>query len=232
MVDITLPEPAKGFYYSDEPQRSPWWIANRIGKIGASDLHRWMAVSKRDGKPRKARLDLEREIAFEKAFNTPFSMFTTAAMQEGIDNEAFVRSEYESQSGNKVQEVGCFYNDHFVASPDGLIGEDGGLEIKWLQDNSWSEVIATGKPYSGSSGDHNLQIQGNLYASGRKWWDYVAANPNTGRFIVIRVERDEDIIAGIAESVQDVKHVEPLKTEGVFEFSTSIPVNEGDDIWS
>jgi len=227
MVLLKQLKGAKGFDYSSAPQRSPEWLQLHVGRVGASQLGAWLAVSKRDGKPLKARLDLEREIAFSKAFNVSFSRFTTAAMQAGIDNEDFVRQQYSSHEGVVVDEVGCFYNDYFVASPDGLVGKDGGLEIKWLQDSNWTEVLLSNKPLY----EHYLQCQGNLWASGRKWWDYVAASPNTGRFIVIRVLPDAEIIAGISKSVVDVDNIKPLGTNGVFEFSTTAPVATEENIW-
>lgn len=212
---------AKGFSYDDSPQRSPQWLHLHAGRVGASRLKDWLAVSKRDGKPLKARSDYERELAFERTFGVSFSRYVTGAMQEGIDNEGYVREQYAAQTGNIVREVGAFYNDYFIASPDGLVGDDGGVEIKWLQDSNWTEVLVSGKPLD----DHMLQIQGNLYASGRKWWDYIAANGNTGRFIVIRVERDESSIKSIRDSLPVVATIEPLKTDGVFALSSPIKEN-------
>lgn len=219
---------AKGFDYDDSPQRSPRWLDLHTGRVGASTLGRWLSVSKRDGKPLKARSDLEKEIAFSKAFNQSFSTYTTGAMQAGIDNEPFVREQYEIQSGNKVRIAGCFYNPYFIASPDGLIGDDGGLEIKWLQDTNWAEVVLSGKPLD----EHYAQIQGNLYASGRKWWDYVAASANTGRFVVLRIERDEEMIAEIAESVKAVAEIAPMNTDGVFQFNSEVPTTTNEEIWT
>lgn len=221
---------AKGFDYSDAPQRSPEWLAIRAPRIGASELGKWMAVGKRDGKPLKARLDLEREIAFSKAFGVPFSKFTNAAMQAGIDNEDFVADQYSSQMGVALEKCGCFYNDYFVASPDRLIGDEGLVEVKWLFDASWSEVVETGEPQP----DHYLQMQGQLWATGRKWCDYVAANGNTGRFIVITVKRDEDVIKQIKDSVPAVADIAPMATDGVFAFIGALPAIEqatGEVIW-
>lgn len=219
---------ASGFTYDDSPQRSPQWLSLHTGRVGASSLGRWLSVSKRDGKPLKSRQDLEQEIAFSKAFNVGFSKYVTGAMQEGIDQEDYVREQYEQQTGNKVDIAGCFYDEHFIASPDGLIGIDGGLEIKWLQDSNWTEVVTSGKPLD----DHYAQIQGNLYASSRTWWDYVAANGNTGRFIVIRVERDEAMIDEIKESVKAVADIAPLKAEGLYQFSGEAPTNNEQEIWT
>lgn len=220
-MGIRLPDfvGASGFTYDESPQRSPQWLALHTGRVGASSLGRWLSVSKRDGKPLKGRTDLEQEIAFSKAFNVGFSRYVTGAMQQGIDQEDYVREQYEQQTGTKVTTVGCFYSEHFIASPDGLIDLDGGLEIKWLQDSNWTEVVVSGKPLD----DHYAQIQGNLYASSRTWWDYVAANGNTGRFIVIRINRDEDFIDKIKESVKAVADIAPLKAYGLYEFAGEAP---------
>lgn len=221
---------AKGFDYSPAPQRSPEWLAIHVGRVGASDLYRWLAVGKRDGKPLKARLDLEREIAFARSFRTPFSRYATGAMLDGIANEDFVRDQYSSQMGTPVEKCGCFYNDYFVASPDGLVGDDGCLEIKWLQDNNFTAVLESQQPLP----DHYLQMQGQLWATGRAWCDYVAANGNTGRFVVITVKRDEDVIKQIAESVPAVADITPMATDGIFAFSGTVPAIEqaaGEAIW-
>lgn len=230
MTNIRTVNAPKGVDYSAAPQRSPEWLALHVGRVGASDLYRWMAVSKRDGKPLKSRSDLEREIAFGKTFNVPFSKYMTGAMQAGIDNEDFVRDQYSSALGVAVSPAGAFYDKWSVASPDGLIGEDGGCEIKWLQDTNWTEVAVTNAVID----SHYYQIQGNLRLSGRKWWDYVAANPNTGRFIVIRVNRDEELIKDITKSVKEVEKVEKLKPEHIFEFTASVPqpvISEGENPW-
>lgn len=230
MTKIIQTKGAKGFEYSDAPQKSPEWLAIRAPRVGASELSAWLAVDKRNGKPLKARTDLEREKAFAKAFNTPFSRFTTDAMQAGIDNESFVRDQYSSAMGVAVEKAGCFYNDHFVASPDGLVGKDGLVEIKWLWDNKFTEVLTSQQPLP----EHYLQIQGQLWASGREWCDYIVANGNTGRFTVIRVTPDEETIKRIADSVPAVADIKPLTTDGVFEFTSGAPVAQigGENPWS
>lgn len=229
-MKIRVVKAPEGVEYDDSPQRSPEWLRIRSGRIGASDLSKWMAVSKRDGKPLKARLDKEREIAFEKAFGVPFSRYVTSAMQDGIDNEDYVREQYSAQTGNPVHKAGAFYDKWSVASPDGLVGDDGGIEIKWLQDSNWTLVVESGAPLP----EHMYQIQGNLRLSGRKWWDYIAGNESTGRFIVIRVKRDEDMIASIGEAVKAVEHIEPMNTEGLYQFTGVIPdvVTEQENVWA
>lgn len=70
MAELSIEEQLK-FYYEPAPQRSPQWRAVRQGKIGASRLVDWLAVSKAKatmGKPLKARLDYEKELMFERQF--------------------------------------------------------------------------------------------------------------------------------------------------------------------
>lgn len=239
MVELTSIKAPEGVQYSDAPQGSLEWVETGLGRVGASQLHKWTAVAKRPDKdgfhrPLQARLDLERELAFEKAFGVPFTFYMNSAMQDGIDNEDFVRQEYARQSGNKVTTVGAFYDEYSRASPDGLVGDDGGLEIKWLKDNSWSQVVAAQIPYSGSSGDHFLQCQGNMRLSGRKWWDYVAGNESTGKFIILRIERDEEVIASLDESLKSVADIRPMTTDNVHSFQGSVPegVSSDEDVWA
>lgn len=222
MVQVVTITGAKGFDYSDAPQRSPEWLDIRAPRVGASELGALMGkgVKGQYLAPRKALL---RELAFQKAFGVPFSKFVNDAMRAGNENEDFVADQYSSQMGVPLAKVGCFYNKHFVASPDrDVVGTDGLVEIKWLFDNAWSEVVETGEPDKA----HYLQMQGQMWATGKKWVDYVAGNGNTGKFVVIRVERDEDTIKEIAEEVKVVEEIEPMTLDGglMFDFNTAPPV--------
>lgn len=222
MTQLNIITAAKGFRYSPEPQGSPGWVEMRVGKITASRLKDWLAVGVK-GQPLKARADYERELAFEMQFKTPFSRFVTAAMEEGILAEEQVKQQYSSTMGVVVQPVGAFYNDKFVASPDGLVGDKGLIECKWLYDTSFSDVLANGVP-----DDYNLQIQGQLMASGRDWCDFVAANGNTGYFKVIRVARDEAIIQKIKDSLDGLGNIDhTFNTNGLYKLTNTINFNRG-----
>lgn len=208
------------FEYSDAPQRSPEWVEIRVGKPTASRLKDWMATSKRDGKPLQARKDYEAELAFEVQFNTPFTRFVTRAMEEGTIMEDFIKRQYEKQMGVIVQPAGCYYNNYFVASPDGLVDGDGLVEVKWVYDKTFSDILVNGVP-----DEHMLQMQGQLWASGRKWCDYVVGNGNTNTFKVIRVERDEETIDRIRNSLKEGKLEVWVNAENVFKFTES-PTNK------
>lgn len=221
----------RGFTYSDFPQGSPQWVMNRVGKVTASRLTDWLAVSKRPNKdgvhtPLKARTDYEMELKFEKQFGVPFSKFVTKAMEEGIEAEDEVARQYASITGNKVETCGSFYNDQFVASPDRLVGEDGLLEIKWLYDTSFADVLENGVPHM-----YYLQMQGQLWSSGRKWCDFVVGNGNTGKIKIITVKREPEVIKQIKESLEGLdKIVGTFDTTGLYDMNTAIEFEATGDI--
>jgi hypothetical protein len=222
------------FEYFGGAQRSPEWFKLRLGRVTASRLDDWLAVSKSKagpGKPLKKRLDYEKELLFERSFGVSYENFVSAAMQEGIDFEDFARKQYEKITGTVVEEVGCWYNDLFVASPDGVIvkrNENGDvesfkdviglIETKVLRDNSFTDVLTDGVPEK-----HWRQIQGCLYASKAEWEDYVAINLNTKKIKIIRVYPDQEFFEYLALSLQESLVVAEFPTDGVFDFVDELP---------
>jgi exodeoxyribonuclease (lambda-induced) len=209
------------FHYDNSPQRSPEWLATKRGKIGASSLWRWLSVSKAKGKegtPLKERLDYEKELRFERQFGVNFSVFVSEAMQDGIDFEEFAARQYEKLTGNQTQECGCYYNDFFVASPDRFVGDEGLVEIKIVRDNTFVEVLMGGVPQK-----HWQQIQGQLWASGRKWCDYVCVNFTTKKVVIVRVEPDTEFHEYLAESVQEKLVAEPFALDEVHDIVGELP---------
>lgn len=218
---------ANGYNYLDAPQKSPEWVKVRVGKVTASRLGDWLATSKRDGKPLKARLDYERELAYERQFNTEFSTYVTGAMALGIEYEPFMAEQYEKIYGVTVDTCGAFYNEHFVASPDRLVGDDGLLEIKVLGDASFAQVLDAGVPEA-----HYLQIQGQLLASGRKWCDYVAGNLDAKKVKVIRVEPDAETFKRIKASLPEVDGItNRYSDEGLYSFVDELKLTTDDQVW-
>lgn len=212
------------FEYFGGAQRSPEWFELRRGRVTASALWRWMSVSKakdKEGQPLKERLDYEKELMFERQFNTSFEKFQTDAMKAGVEFEDFARRQYEKIKNVTVDECGCWYSDNFVASPDGTIGKDGLLEVKVVGDNTFTEILTSGVPDK-----YMKQIQGQLMASGRKWCDFVAINLNTQKVKIIRVFPDPELHEWIELLLQEKLVTEPLDTEEVFSFVDAVP--EGD----
>lgn len=224
------------FSYSNAPQKSPEWFQIRRGKVTASRLGDWLAVSKAKtgaGKPLKARLDYEKELMFERQFKTNFNVFVSDAMQDGIDFEDFAAKQYEQITGNLVAEVGCWYNEFFVASPDRAVFPAGSnttdeenalglLEIKIVRDNTFTEILISGVPDK-----HWKQVQGQLWSSGQKWCDYVVVNFTTKKVVIIRVEADQEFHEYLEAAVQEDLVTEEFALTNVHDIVGELP--EGSD---
>lgn len=230
------------FVYDPAPQRSPEWLERKRGKIGASRLNDWLAVSKAKtgaGKPLKARLDYEKELMFERQFETSFSTYVNSAMQEGIDYEDFARAEFMLATDYTCAEVGCYYNEYMAVSPDRLVYEKGSaiddaapektaigvLEIKIVKDNTFTEILMADEKTTknGVPLKHWYQVQAQLKATGlSKGW-YVALNFNTKKFIVIGVEPDLEFLEYMMEAIQEELVTEPFALDKVHTIQQDIP---------
>lgn len=218
------------FQYLDVAQRSPDWFKVRMGRVTASRLSDWLAVSKTKPKegekpaPLKARLDYERELWFERRFGVSFNNYVSEAMLDGQDFEDFARQQYEIIRDVKVNQCGCWYNDFFVASPDGIFPIVAGssglaiLETKILRDNVFTEVLLTGVPEN-----HYKQIQGQLWATKAEYCDYVAINLNTRKIAIWRVTPNAEFFAMLEKSVQEPLSVEDVATDEVYPIRGELP---------
>lgn len=184
-------------------QRTPEWFAKRCGKFTGSRFADVMARSKRDGKPLKAYQDLIWDLVVERMTGETGEGVDSYSMRWGRDLEDYARQEYELLRGVHVDQID--FLDHpelpYVgSSPDGLVDADGGLEIKCPKDSRVHlERFVHGLPE-----EHVPQVQGNLWVSGRQWWDFISYDPRmpeSHRLLIIRVERDEAFIKDLAEKV-------------------------------
>lgn len=135
-----------------------------------------------------------------------------AAMQHGIDNEPAARELYSLVTGNTVREVGFVTLDdepRIGCSPDGLVGDDGGIEIKC----PYHTRVHLGYVLSDEVPREYLpQIQGAMWVTGRQWWDFVSYDPRIrgdGSLPVAlwikRVKRDDAYIERLATAVYRVR---------------------------
>lgn len=213
------------FNYFAGEQRTPEWYKLRIGKVTASRLEDWLSVSKakgKEGQPLQKRKDYEKELQFERQFGVAYDNFVSDAMKDGIVYEIFAIEQYEKIYERDVNSVGAWYNDLFVASPDGeVMGEPGLVEVKVLRDNSFSAVLSDGIPEK-----HWKQVQGQLWASGKEWCDYIAINLNTKKMKVIRVQADEEFHKWLELAVPEPLTVEPFDSKNLHDFVDMIPSGE------
>jgi hypothetical protein len=97
---------------------------------------------------------------------------------------------YELEKGAEVKQVGFIEENQYVGcSPDGLVSEDGGIEIKSLNDVAHYKLIRDGKKEIESK--YIWQVQMNLLITKRKWWDLIFYNPNFSQsMLIFRIEPD------------------------------------------
>lgn len=180
----------------DFEQSSPEWLQCRAGKITASRCKDARDVLK-SGKPSQKQIAYAAQVAVEKIAGKPVDqVFQNWQMKEGHVQEPRARLAYESLTGNLVDEVGAFAtdDDQFLYSPDGIVGDDGLIEIKSLFSPDRIIQIVAGEDYS----DFEDQCMFGLWLTGRKWIDLIVWAPSLesiGLSMTIkRIERDEDAI--------------------------------------
>ena len=187
----------------DIQQKSTEWHDLRSGKFTGSRFADVLAKSKRDGKPLKARDDLIWTIATERIQGYQEQGVTSYSLQWGTSNEPIAREQYELKTGEFVDEIAFIAHgalDYIGISPDGTVGEDGGIEIKCPK----SPQIHLQRFLYGVPDEYVPQLQGFLWVTGRQWIDFVSFDPNTApkfRLLIIRVERDEPYIQNLEKEV-------------------------------
>ena len=184
-------------------QGSQEWLAERAGKWTGSKFVDVMAISERTGKPLKARSDAVWQVVVERMTGQAIEGPVGFALAWGHEVEQFARDAYELETGNVVQQVGFIEHQEFPfagASPDGLIDDDGGLELKCPRDSR----IHLDRFLSGVPAEYIPQIQGCMWVTGRQWWHFASYDPRmpeSHRLLIIKVPRDEAVIAKIQAAV-------------------------------
>jgi len=176
-------------------QGSPEWLTHRLGVPSASQFSK--IVTGKGGKSTQVEAYINQLVAEELTGETTL-VYVNEHMKRGTELEPDARELYEALTGQTVQEVGFCLHDTVNAgcSPDGLIGEDGGLEIKCPAPATHVEWVKAGVVPS----KHLQQIMGCLWVTGRSWWDFMSYH-QTMKPLIVRVERDEEYIAALAEHV-------------------------------
>ena len=184
-------------------QGSQEWLAERAGRWTGSKFADLMAISERTGKPLKARSDAIWQVVVERMTGQAIEGPGGFALAWGHEVEQFARDAYELETGNVVQQVGFIEHQEFPfagASPDGLIDNDGGLELKCPRDSR----IHLDRFLSGVPAEYIPQIQGCMWVTGRQWWHFASYDPRmpeSHRLLIIKVPRDDAVIAKIKEAV-------------------------------
>ncbi len=186
----------------DCDQGSAQWLEARRGKITASRIADVLSVLKRGGESSERR-NYRVELIAERLSGRAEDHYTSPEMVWGTEYEAFARTEYEMATGVMVDTVGFILHptiDYAGASPDGLIGADGGLEIKCPKTTTHIKWILAG----GLPEEHEAQCLWNMACAGRSWWDFASYDPRLPdglKLFTVRMHRHDSRIALIEEEV-------------------------------
>lgn len=185
-------------------QGSEEWLTARRGVVTGSRFKDCRDRLK-NGQPSKACLEYARDVARERIGGRAPAKFQNAAMRAGVEQEPVARAMYEAQTGYMVDEAGFFLSDddNFGLSPDGLIDEDGVLEIKTMVS---SETLFTAV-VDGDTSAYRDQCLGYLWLLGRQWVDLVLWAPDleaAGRkgLHIIRIDRSD---AGNEDAIEKLE---------------------------
>ena len=193
-------------------QGTPEWFADRCGKVTASKIADVMATTKTG--PGAARKNYMAQLLTERLTGAVADSYTNSAMQWGTDTEPQARAMYELQTGLEVAEVGFVPHPAIEgtgASPDGLVGADGLLEIKCPTSATHIETLRGGS----IDRKYLLQMHWQMICTGREWCDFVSFDPRLPapmQLHVHRVQRDaelaEEITAAVTQFLTELNQAE------------------------
>lgn len=186
-------------------QGSSEWFAARLGKVTASRISDVVAKTAK-GAWGATRANYMGELVVERLTGERGNTFTNQAMQWGTDREPDARAAYEFRYDASVVETG--FVDHPTlamagASPDGLVGDYGLIEIKCpFNTKAHIDTLLRQEPPS----EYLDQMQWQIACTDRQWVDFVSFDPRMPEemsLYVYRVQRDDQRIAELEVMVRD-----------------------------
>lgn len=167
-------------------QGSAEWFAARCGRVTASRVADVIAKTKTGYSTGRA--NYAAELIAERLTGTTAASFTNAAMQWGTDTEPFARAAYAERQGVSVEEIAFVIHPEIQmagASPDGLVGTDGLLEVKCPNTATHLDTLL-GEPIPGK---YITQMQWQMACCGREWTDFVSFDPRLPPEMALHVQR-------------------------------------------
>jgi len=180
----------------DYEQGSDQWYKVRLGKLTASDFHTLMG----DSSTRKTIL-AKKAAERVTGVQCDSDKFKSGHTDRGnaLEDDAFQIYSVLNPSEDITKVGFCQLSETVGCSPDGLVGEYGGVEIKSPDTHSF--LVAVGKSYI--KPEYKTQMQFSMYVTNRNWWDFAMYNPHFEQPChVIRVERDNEYIEKIKEQIK------------------------------
>lgn len=179
------------------------WIKLRVGKVTGSRTADVLSELKKGGET-AVRRNYRTEIICETLTGNAAEHYVSPEMIWGTEQEPFARAAYEMATDCMVETVGFALHptlERFGASPDGLVGADGLVEIKCPSTTTHiGYLLAKVVPE-----DYQPQMLAEMSCTGRKWCDFVSFDPRLPKHLqlfVARFERDDKRIAEMEQKVQ------------------------------
>lgn len=169
-------------------QRSEEWFEARRGKVTASRIGDILKTIK-NGNWAASRRNYAAQLVTERLTGrVEENFYGNESMDWGKDQEPFALEEYKKRTGHQVEAIG--FVDHPTiamagASPDGLVNDDGLLEIKCLIPANHQEILLTGEVKE----NYVLQMQWQMACTGRKWCDFASYDPRLPEEMQLFIKR-------------------------------------------
>ena len=182
-------------------QKSPEWFAARCGKVTASRVADIVAKTKTGYSA--SRENYLAQLVCERMTGKPAESYSNSAMQWGTDQEPFARAAYEAAKDILVQEVGFVVHPNIEnagASPDGLVGEFGLVEIKCPNTATHIQTLLDQKVPD----KYNIQMQWQMCTTGRQWCDFCSFDPRMEEGLQLFIKRVEYHPLYVAELEKEV----------------------------
>jgi len=201
-------------------QRSSEWFSARLGKVTASRVAD--IVSKTKSGYSTSRANYMAELIVERLTGKAADHYQTAAMAWGTNTEPMALSSYEEHTGGLVEEVGFVPHPSIAmsgASPDGLVKDDGLVEIKCPNTATHIETVLGQE----APAKYLPQMQWQMACTGRDFCDFVSFDPRLPddmQLFIRTVRRDVEMIKNLEEEVSkflvemDAKIVQLRKLTG------------------
>jgi putative phage-type endonuclease len=200
-------------------QKSPEWFAARLGKVTASRVADVIAKTKTGYSA--SRDNYMAQLVCERMTGTQGESYTNSAMQWGTDQEPLARAAYEAAQDVLVDETGFVIHPRIQeagASPDGLVGIFGLIEIKCPNTATHIETILSDKV----PGKYITQMQWQMACTERQWTDFVSYDPRMPEGLQLFIQRvdfdpeyvktlETDVIAFLCELETKIKNLNERK---------------------
>lgn len=183
-------------------QGSPEWLQMRCGSVTASRMDDVMKYLN-NGTESQARRDYRTEIVCEVLTGRTTEHYVSPAMEWGIETEPVARAAYEISQDCEVEQVGLAIHPtikNFAASPDGLVGAEGLVEIKCPNTATHIEYLIAGQ----IPPEYGLQMLAQMACTERKWCDFVSFDPRLPKkfqLFIRRFERDDALVDAVEMEV-------------------------------